>query len=239
MKDLIKINSRLFLFQVMEYGFNEKLIDDAFLYEFKKQGAQMSFAFAKRYYSVVYESYLKHASHCVLGIMNIGLLEIAGNQLNDAIMVLIQKGYIGLFREGWTRVLNLVQYARNAERISFKTEFEWEKDFSESFSAEPGREWIGYDEYLINMVMYYGSSRGKMEQINYFDVLGIDSKSTTGEIKKVYRKLALKYHPDHDSSKAGRRIFSRITKAYKVLVDPVRKDEYVKGQSLNVTDSHG
>lgn len=77
----------------------------------------------------------------------------------------------------------------------------------------------------------------KMEQINYFDVLGIDLKSTTGEIKKAYRKLALKYHPDHNSSKAGRRIFSRITKAYKVLIDPVRKDEYIKGQSLNVTDT--
>ncbi len=75
-----------------------------------------------------------------------------------------------------------------------------------------------------------------MKTINYFDVLGLDSTATTGEIKKAYRRLVFKYHPDHNPDKAAGKKFSRITKAYKVLADPVKKDEYVKGQSIAVTD---
>ena len=75
-----------------------------------------------------------------------------------------------------------------------------------------------------------------MGPINYFDVLGVDSKATIGEIKKAYRKLIFKYHPDYNSSKTARKNFIQVTKAYKVLVDPVRRDEYINGQSISVTD---
>jgi DnaJ-class molecular chaperone len=75
-----------------------------------------------------------------------------------------------------------------------------------------------------------------MEPINYFDVLGVDSKATIGEIKKAYRKLIFKYHPDYNSGKTARKNFIQVTKAYKVLVDPVKKEEYLKGQSIAVTD---
>lgn len=160
-KELIKGDCRLFLFQVMEFGFNAKLFDEAFLKKLKKEGRQMSFVFTKKYYSVVYEAYLRQASHCVLGIMNIGLIEASGKQLNDATGILLQKGYVGIFREGWTRILNLVQHASKADQYNSKTAFEWEKDFAELFSAEPGRNWIGYDEYLINMLMYYRNSSGE------------------------------------------------------------------------------
>lgn len=111
----------------------------------------MSFVFAKRYYSVVYEAYLRQASHCVLGIMNIGLIESSGKQLDDAMGLLLQKGFVDIFREGWTRILDLVRYAGNAGIHGYKTKFEWEKNFAESFSAEPGRKWIGHDEYLISL----------------------------------------------------------------------------------------
>jgi len=163
-KELIIVDSRLFLFQVMEYGLNKKLINDKVIDKFKNQGVQMSFAFAKRYYSVVYESYLRHASNCILGIVNLGLIETSGRQLNDATMILIQKGHVRLFREGWTRVLKLVKYAWNADRNTYKSEFEWEKDFAELFSAEPGREWIGYEEYMKNILIYSNKNRGENER---------------------------------------------------------------------------
>lgn len=162
-KQIIKNDPRLFLFQVMEYGFNKKLINEVFLSNLKKQGMQMSFAFAKRYYSVVYEAYLRQASHCVLGIMNIGLIEASGKNMNDAAGFLLQKGYVGAFREGWTRVSDLARYARNSKKNTHKTKFEWERDFSESFSAELGREWIGYDEYQISRLIYCNARRGKNE----------------------------------------------------------------------------
>lgn len=75
-----------------------------------------------------------------------------------------------------------------------------------------------------------------MEPINYFDILGVDSKATMGEIKKAYRKLALKYHPDHDVSNLARKKFIQITKAYKILVDPVKREEYIQGKNIAVTD---
>lgn len=75
-----------------------------------------------------------------------------------------------------------------------------------------------------------------METINLFDVLGVDQNASMGEIKKAYRRLVFKYHPDHDASQAARKKFNRITRAYKVLADPVKRDEYLRGQSAAVTD---
>lgn len=75
-----------------------------------------------------------------------------------------------------------------------------------------------------------------MKPVNYFDILGIDSGATAGEIKKAYRRLVFKYHPDHNQTKTAQTKFSLIAKAYQVLADPVKKDEYVKGQATAVTD---
>ncbi|MCP4021668.1 MAG: J domain-containing protein [Desulfobacteraceae bacterium] len=75
-----------------------------------------------------------------------------------------------------------------------------------------------------------------MEQTNYFDILGIDSNATMGEIKKAYRKLAFKYHPDHNTGKPGKKKYIQVKKAYEILVDPVKKEEYLKGQTTAVTD---
>lgn len=76
-----------------------------------------------------------------------------------------------------------------------------------------------------------------MASINYFDVLGVDPGAGIGEIKKAYRKLVFQYHPDHAKSKSARLNYLRITEAYKILADPVARDEYVKGQRNVVTDA--
>ena len=56
---------------------------------------------------------------------------------------------------------------------------------------------------------------------DYYAVLGIEKNSTADQIKKAYRKLALKYHPDKnpDDKKAEER-FKEISEAYAVLSDP-------------------
>lgn len=157
-KAVIQTDPRLFLFQVMEYGYNRKTISNSFLNRFHTEGAQMSFAFAKRYYNVLHEAYLRQSSHCVLGIMNLGLIESAGKNIDKAAGILRQKSYVGVFRQGWTLISNLVQDARAKDHNKFKTPFEWEKDFAETVSAEPGREWIGHQEYQVNVLMYYNES---------------------------------------------------------------------------------
>ncbi len=64
-------------------------------------------------------------------------------------------------------------------------------------------------------------------QRNYYEVLGLPPGSTTDEIKKKYRELARKFHPDVVQDKVlGQRVFTQINQAYSVLGNPERRAEY-------------
>lgn len=64
-------------------------------------------------------------------------------------------------------------------------------------------------------------------QRNYYEVLGLSRTASTAEIKKRYRQLARKYHPDVVADKtAGAKAFVEITEAYKTLVDPQKRRAY-------------
>lgn len=61
---------------------------------------------------------------------------------------------------------------------------------------------------------------------DYYDVLGIKKGASDEEIKKAYRKQALKYHPDKNKSPGAEDKFKEIAEAYDVLSDPQKKDVY-------------
>ncbi|XP_033826042.1 dnaJ homolog subfamily B member 1b [Periophthalmus magnuspinnatus] len=61
---------------------------------------------------------------------------------------------------------------------------------------------------------------------DYYDVLGIKKGASEDEIKKAYRKQALKYHPDKNKSPGAEDKFKEIAEAYDVLSDPKKKDIY-------------
>jgi molecular chaperone DnaJ len=62
---------------------------------------------------------------------------------------------------------------------------------------------------------------------DYYEVLGLDRKSALPEIKKAYRKLARKYHPDlNPGDKSSEAKFKEIQEAYAVLSDPKKKAQY-------------
>lgn len=64
-------------------------------------------------------------------------------------------------------------------------------------------------------------------QRNYYEVLGIPQAATTDQIKKKYRELARKFHPDVVQDKdLGQRVFSQINQAYRILADPERRAQY-------------
>lgn len=62
---------------------------------------------------------------------------------------------------------------------------------------------------------------------DYYSMLGVDRSASQDEIKKAYRKLALKYHPDRNQgNKEAENRFKETAEAYEVLTDPKKKETY-------------
>jgi molecular chaperone DnaJ len=66
-----------------------------------------------------------------------------------------------------------------------------------------------------------------MSKKDYYDILGVTKNSNPDEIKKAYRKLAMKYHPDRNQEdKTAEAKFKEASEAYQVLSDPKKKSSY-------------
>jgi len=66
-----------------------------------------------------------------------------------------------------------------------------------------------------------------MSKRDYYDILGVSKSSSADEIKKAYRKLAIKYHPDKNpNDKSAEDKFKEAAEAYEVLSNPEKKQRY-------------
>ncbi len=81
--------------------------------------------------------------------------------------------------------------------------------------------WQGFCSFLCK--------KSIMDYKDYYDILGVSRKASQDEIKKAYRKLAAKYHPDVHKEKDGTaKRFTEIGEAYEVLKDPEKRKLYDK-----------
>jgi molecular chaperone DnaJ len=66
-----------------------------------------------------------------------------------------------------------------------------------------------------------------MTKRDYYEVLGVDRRAETDDVKKAYRKMAIKYHPDRNpGNKDAEEKFKEAAEAYEVLSDPEKRQKY-------------
>lgn len=64
---------------------------------------------------------------------------------------------------------------------------------------------------------------------DYYKILGVTKSASAADIKRAYRKLSLKYHPDKNPSPDAASKFAEIATAYDVLSDPDKRKAYNQG----------
>ncbi|KAI3638979.1 hypothetical protein MIR68_003477 [Amoeboaphelidium protococcarum] len=72
-----------------------------------------------------------------------------------------------------------------------------------------------------------------MDFIDYYGVLGLKAQATDAEIKKSYRLLSLKYHPDKNRDEGAVEMFQQISKAYQILMDESARQAFDRLYELN------
>ena len=80
-----------------------------------------------------------------------------------------------------------------------------------------------------------------MAKRDYYDVLGVPKGSSADEIKKAYRKMAIKYHPDkNEGDKDAEEKFKEAAEAYEVLSNPEKRQRYDQfGHAANASSASG
>jgi len=78
-----------------------------------------------------------------------------------------------------------------------------------------------------------------MSKRDYYEVLGVSRNASDSDLKKAYRRLAMKYHPDRNPGKEAEQSFKEAKEAYEVLNDPKKRSAYDQFGHAGVDASAG
>lgn len=79
-----------------------------------------------------------------------------------------------------------------------------------------------------------------MSKQDYYEILGLDKNASADDIKKAYRKRAMKFHPDRNKGdEEAERKFKRASEAYEVLRDPEKRQRYDQFGHAGINGSRG
>ena len=70
--------------------------------------------------------------------------------------------------------------------------------------------------------------------VDYYKILGVKSNAPINEIKKAYRKLAVKHHPDKPNGNSKK--FKQVSEAYDILRNPEKRNQYDMGFSIDLSE---
>jgi len=78
-----------------------------------------------------------------------------------------------------------------------------------------------------------------MSKRDYYEVLGVNRNAGDSDLKKAYRRLAMKYHPDRNPGAESERKFKEAKEAYEILTDPKKRSAYDQFGHAGVDASEG
>src|SRR5690606_10498316 len=84
----------------------------------------------------------------------------------------------------------------------------------------------GVSAPILEIPCPIGATEATMKFKDYYEVLGVDRNASQDDIKRAYRRLARKYHPDVSKEPDAEARFKEVREAYEVLKDPEKRAAY-------------
>ena len=135
----------LLLFEAVEQGKNQGIIDDSFVQNLREEGVAMTIGFAQKHYSPHYEEVLRWARDIVIGVCNLGLVLTVGQDVKKAIDILLRGRLLESFRYGFSALMRLEGQTQVYDIKSKRYDI---LACCREVSHEIGTVWTGYERYL-------------------------------------------------------------------------------------------